>query len=59
MDTLVLCPCGHELAMHDAEGCRGSRTERCACTLSSEKALEAAVEAARTRPWSADNEAAG
>lgn len=56
METLVLCPCGHELALHDEQGCRGSRSVRCACDRTREAALEAAVEAARTRPWSPEND---
>jgi hypothetical protein len=52
VETLVVCPCGHELAQHDDEGCHGSRNARCGCKLARAQALDAAVEAVKTRPWS-------
>jgi len=53
MDTLVLCPCGHAMASHDWEGCRGDRHRRCGCPHSRLGALEAAIYASRLRAGSA------
>lgn len=50
MDTLVSCPCGHTLAMHDGGGCSGERLRPCPCKRDRSGALEAAVGAARTQP---------
>jgi len=54
MENLVLCPCGHPLTNHETAGCRGARRERCDCTRTRGEALEAAVESAKTRPWTGD-----
>ena len=48
MDNLVLCPCGHNLTLHDYGGCSGDRLRRCACALDRHAALEAAVDSVRT-----------
>jgi hypothetical protein len=50
MDTLVSCPCGHTLAVHDGGGCTGERLRPCACTRDRSSALDAAIGAARTQP---------
>jgi hypothetical protein len=50
MDTLVSCPCGHTLALHDGGGCGGERLRPCPCKRDRTGALEAAVGAARTQP---------
>ena len=50
MDNLVLCPCGHSLALHDYAGCSGDRLRRCECERDRHAALEAAVDNARTAP---------
>jgi hypothetical protein len=50
MDNLVLCPCGHNLALHDFDGCAGERLRRCACKRDRHAALEAAVDSVRTTP---------
>jgi len=51
LDELVLCPCGHSMAFHDREGCRGERLRRCPCERDRYAALEAAVDGAKSRPW--------
>ncbi len=48
MDNLVLCPCGHNLTLHDYAGCSGDRLRRCGCERDRHAALEAAVESVRT-----------
>jgi hypothetical protein len=50
MENLVLCPCGHSLAKHDWDGCKGDRSENCDCTLDRHYALEAAIDQARSLP---------
>ena len=50
MDNLVLCPCGHNLTLHDYAGCAGDRLRSCSCSLDRHAALEAAVDSARTAP---------
>ena len=50
MENLVLCPCGHNLAMHDFTGCSGDRLRRCDCERDRHAALEAAVDSVRTIP---------
>jgi hypothetical protein len=50
MDNLVLCPCGHNLAQHDYDGCAGDRLRRCTCPRDRHAALEAAVDSVRTHP---------
>jgi hypothetical protein len=50
MDNLVLCPCGHSLALHEYTGCSGDRLRRCGCPLDRHAALEAAVDSVRTEP---------
>ncbi len=52
MDELVLCPCGHSMAQHDGGGCRGERLRLCRCARDRYAALEAAVDSAKSRPWS-------
>ncbi len=49
MDSLVLCPCGHNMASHDWDGCRGDRFSTCGCRQSRQGALEAAIYASRLR----------
>jgi hypothetical protein len=50
MDNLVLCPCGHNLTLHDYAGCSGDRLRRCGCERDRHAALEAAVDSVRTVP---------
>jgi hypothetical protein len=50
MDNLVLCPCGHNLTLHDYAGCSGDRLRRCGCERDRHAALEAAVDSVRTTP---------
>jgi hypothetical protein len=50
MDNLVLCPCGHSLALHDYTGCSGDRLRSCGCPRDRHAALEAAVDSVRTEP---------
>lgn len=50
MDNLVLCPCGHNLTLHDYAGCSGDRLRRCDCARDRHAALEAAVDSVRTTP---------
>jgi hypothetical protein len=50
MDNLVLCPCGHNLALHDFDGCAGERLRRCDCKRDRHAALDAAVDSVRTTP---------
>lgn len=50
MDNLVLCPCGHSLALHDYNGCSGDRLRSCRCLRDRYLALEAAVDSVRTVP---------
>jgi hypothetical protein len=50
MDNLVVCPCGHNLSMHDFTGCAGERLRRCPCERDRHAALEAAVDSVRTTP---------
>ena len=50
MENLVLCPCGHSLALHDFTGCAGDRLRRCTCARDRHEALEAAVDNARSAP---------
>ena len=50
MDNLVLCPCGHSLALHDYNGCSGDRLRSCRCERDRYAALEAAVDSVRTAP---------
>jgi hypothetical protein len=57
LDELVLCPCGHSMAQHDRDGCRGERLRRCRCRHDRHAALEAAVDGARSRPWSKPGQA--
>jgi hypothetical protein len=46
MGDLVLCRCGHSVAMHDS-GCAGGWLMRCDCQLDRRSALEAAIEVAQ------------
>jgi hypothetical protein len=48
METLVTCPCGHVLALHDYEGCTGDRLRGCRCERNRYLALEAAVDSVRS-----------
>jgi len=50
MDNLVLCPCGHSLALHEYTGCSGDRLRSCRCVRDRHAALEAAVDSVRTTP---------
>ena len=50
MDNLVLCPCGHNLTLHDYAGCAGDRLRSCPCPHDRHAALESAVDNARTAP---------
>ena len=50
MDTLVRCPCGHTLAIHDGGGCTGERLRPCHCKRDRSGALDAAVGVAKTQP---------
>lgn len=50
MEYLVLCRCGHSLALHDYAGCAGDRLRSCACLRDRHGALDAAVETAKTSP---------
>ncbi len=51
MKYLVLCTCGHSLANHDVQGCRGEVRALCECRRDGGQALEAAIEQARVSPW--------
>ena len=53
MKYLVLCACGHGLDRHASGGCAGDGRTLCACVNDPERALESAVDQARTNPWSA------
>ena len=50
MEYLVLCRCGHSLALHDYAGCAGDRLRTCTCLRDRHSALDAAVDGARTSP---------
>jgi hypothetical protein len=50
VDTLVNCPCGHTLALHDGGGCAGERLRPCPCPRDRVAALDAAVGVVRTQP---------
>jgi hypothetical protein len=50
MDNLVLCPCGHALALHDYAGCTGDRARTCGCGRDRHAALEAAIDCVKTTP---------
>lgn len=50
MEYLVLCRCGHSLALHDYAGCAGDRLRSCTCLRDRHSALDAAVESAKTSP---------
>lgn len=54
MDSLVLCPCGHTMASHAGDGCRGDRFRRCACARARLGALDAAIDAHRLKSASAE-----
>jgi hypothetical protein len=43
---LISCPCGHTVELHDSEGCG-----QCRCVRSRGEALDAAIDAVRSRPW--------
>jgi hypothetical protein len=47
---LVFCSCGHALDRHSFDGCDGENTP-CRCRRDQERALETAIDDARTHPW--------
>jgi hypothetical protein len=51
MRYLVFCPCGHSLDSHAQQGCSGDSLGRCGCDLDPGRALEAAIDDVRSRPW--------
>jgi hypothetical protein len=51
MKYLVFCTCGHALDRHEPRGCGGDGRLPCACVLDQERALDAAIDHARTYPW--------
>jgi hypothetical protein len=51
MDYLVDCKCTHDLTQHDDLGCHGDH-RRCRCPRTKLQALDAAIDIARTNPWS-------
>ncbi|GAC1571324.1 MAG: hypothetical protein NVS3B7_01280 [Candidatus Elarobacter sp.] len=53
MKYLVFCACGHGLDRHGATGCAGENRVLCGCTRDQDRALESAVDEARTHPWGA------
>ncbi len=57
MEDLVLCPCGHAMGSHDGGGCAGDRLRSCHCRRDRYRALDAAVDEARARPWISQDEA--
>ena len=51
MKYLVFCPCGHGLDRHTSEGCTGDGRLACSCLRSQDRALDDAIEHARSHPW--------
>ena len=51
MKYLVLCTCGHGLDRHGPEGCGGDGRMLCPCRNDQERALDSAVDHARSNPW--------
>jgi hypothetical protein len=54
MKYLVFCTCGHALDQHGEGGCAGESGRGCACVRDPGRALEAAVDDVRSRPWAAE-----
>jgi hypothetical protein len=48
---LVFCTCGHALDRHSpSAGCDGDNAP-CGCRRDQQRALDSAIDEARTRPW--------
>ena len=57
-ETLIVCPCGHVIGKHDADGCSGGRLRPCDCRESREAVLDAATQRAADEQlmyWSEPN----
>jgi len=51
MKYLVFCSCAHALDRHGPAGCAGDGHMPCACRNDQERALDSAIEHARSHPW--------
>jgi hypothetical protein len=51
MKYLVSCTCGHSLERHGLRGCAGDGSRACTCERDPGRALEAAIDDVRSRPW--------
>jgi hypothetical protein len=51
MKYLVLCACDHGLDRHGPGGCEGDGHMPCRCRNDQDRALDAAIEHARSHPW--------
>jgi hypothetical protein len=51
MKYLVFCTCGHGLDRHSTGGCDGDGHQPCRCRNDQERALDTAIEHARSHPW--------
>lgn len=48
LEHLVVCRCGHDIELHQADGCSArSGTDRCRCPLPRESVLDSALNAER------------
>ncbi len=51
MKYLIFCVCGHGLDKHGTFGCEGDGRMPCRCSRDQERALDSAIDDARSHPW--------